>query len=328
MSNLPESKPPQRGSSRFMMGTAAPVCVVVGGGSGIGRATAHVLSGRGRYLVLAGRARAPLEDAAEECRRLGAASVTVVPTDVRVEAQISALVRTTLDEHGRIDEWVHSAAVMAYGNFEQTPADLWRQVVETSLFGAANSARSCLTVMRAQGSGVFVVVNSVLGQVATPYMSAYVTSKWALRGLTRCLRLELREVPGVQVVSVHPGPVNTPIYHLAANLLGRQARPLVPVDPPERVALRIADVLDHPVAERGVGRINAIWRLGFRLLPAVYERLAGPVMDRFSFTSTDWPSTYGNVLEPIPEGAAVHGSWPSRRTARGDGREPAADFLA
>src|SRR5699024_6412014 len=113
---------------------------------------------------------------------------------------------------GRIDVWVDTAAVMAYGRFEDLPPEVFEKVVTTDLFGPANVARTALRQFRAQGRGTLILTSSLLAHVTVPYIGAYVTAKWGLRGLTRTLRQETRDAPGIKVCTLAPGSVDTPIY--------------------------------------------------------------------------------------------------------------------
>jgi NAD(P)-dependent dehydrogenase (short-subunit alcohol dehydrogenase family) len=190
--------------------TALPegaVVVVTGASSGIGRATAAQLSGKGMRVVLASRSREALESAALDCT----GETLVVPTDVASIDEVEALLDAATERFGRVDAVVHSAAVLAYGRFADVPADVFDRTLEVTVGGTANVARSALRRFEAQGGGRLVVVGSLLGKIATPYMSAYVTAKWAVHGLVRCLQIEARRTPGVEVSLVSPGGVNTPV---------------------------------------------------------------------------------------------------------------------
>ncbi|MER7333125.1 MULTISPECIES: hypothetical protein [unclassified Micromonospora] len=77
---------------------------------------------------------------------------------------------------------------------------------------------------------------------------------------------------------VSPGSVDTPVYQRAANYLGRLGRPPLPVTTPERVARAVVDCADRPRREVSVGRANVVMRVGFTVLPGVYDALVGPVM--------------------------------------------------
>lgn len=283
------------------------VVLVVGASSGIGRATAHRLAALGDHLVLAARAEDPLEDTAAECRELGAGSVQAVVLDVRDRDTVQAAVGEVLARHGRVDAVVHTAAVVSVGRFEDVPAEVFDAIVETNVLGVANVARAVIPLMREQGRGSLVLLGSVLGQSAAPGMTPYVVSKWAVRSLGRQLQIENRDVPGVRVSVVSPGPVDTPIYLQAANYQGKAARAPYPVDPADRVADAVVSAIESRRPAVSVGWANPIMRFGFTALPFVYDALVGPLMRLMGQRPEPVPPTPGNVLEPQPDLESVSG---------------------
>ena len=289
-------------------GEQGRVVLITGASSGIGRAAAVACARRGDRLVLAARAPDSLAAAAAECRALGAPALAV-PTDVTDGAAVDALVAAAADRFGRLDAVVHSVTVVAYGRFDEVPAAAFDRVVATTLTGAANVSRAALRRFREQGGGRLVLVGSLLGKIAVPYMSSYVTAKWGLLGLARTLQVEARETPGIEVGLVSPGAVDTPVYRQAASYLGRGGRPPPPVDKPEKVARAILRELDRPTRDRSVGPANPVVVLGFRALPAVYDRLVGPLMRVGGLRREPVPVGDGNVFAPRPAGEATYGGW-------------------
>jgi NAD(P)-dependent dehydrogenase (short-subunit alcohol dehydrogenase family) len=288
------------------------VVVIIGASSGIGLSVARAFARRGSHLVLASRSSDRLAVVAEQCMSEGAASASVLATDVREEDEVDELFEQAQAQHAVVDVVVHSATVMAYGTIEQLPPELFRAAVDTSIEGTFFVARAALRVFRAQRRGTLVIVNSLLGQIATPYMGAYVTAKWGQAGLIRVLQQETRNEPAIRICSVSPGGVNTPIYSQAANVTGRTPRPPIPVDPPEKVAAAILSCVERPRPRVSVGLTNPIIAAGFRLLPKVYDALVEPLLRYASLTSQPSAPSTGNVLKPQPDGEAEHGPWPSR----------------
>jgi NAD(P)-dependent dehydrogenase (short-subunit alcohol dehydrogenase family) len=279
---------------------AAPVVLITGASSGIGRASALAFADRGARLVLASRSADGLDEAAAQCRARGATAL-VHPVDVTDEVAVQALVDIAVATFGRLDVVVCSAGVVAYGRFEEVPTEIFDAVVRTNALGTANVARAALRALRAQRHGTLVLVGSLLGRVATPYLGSYVVSKWAVHGLARVLAIENRDLADVHVCLVTPGGVDTPIYRQAANYAGRQGQPPPPVVSPERVAGAVLDVVDRPRREVSVGPGNAVTVLGSSLLPGVYDWLVGPLMRRLGLSRRAVAPTTGNVFQPVPQ---------------------------
>ena len=290
--------------------SGAPETVLItGASSGIGRATAHELAGRGARLVLVARGREALETTAAEARAAGAGEVLVFPADVTDEDGFRTAVDTALERFGRLDSVVHAAQVMAYGTIEELPREVFEAVVHTALHGTAVVARVVLPVFRKQEAGHLLVVNSLLGSVATPLMGSYIAAKWGQLGLVRVLQQETRDVPGITVSAVQPGGVDTPIYYQAASWTGSTGRPPPPVYRPQRVARKVLATLDRPRRVVQAGFLNPVIKAGFTLFPGVYDVLVGPLMQRLAIANDDVPPTEGNVFRSRPEANATRGRW-------------------
>lgn len=283
------------------------VVVVIGGSSGIGRATALVCAARGDRVVLASRGKTALAAAVEECAAVGGGQATATPVDVRDSDAVTRLIAETVEAYGRIDAVVHAAGVVAYGSFVDVPPAVFNAVLETNVLGAANVSRAVLPVFRDQGHGSLILVGSVLGEIAIPGMSAYVVSKHALKSLGRHLALEHHDLPDVHVSVVSPGAVDTPIYRQAANYLGHPGRPPAPVIGPASVARSIVRALDRPRDRISVGPANSLMRVGFTLLPRVFDAIVGPIFRVAGTTPEAQAPTTGNVLEPHDELEATRG---------------------
>ncbi len=231
------------------MSTAADihdlVVLVTGASSGIGRATAEQLARPGARLVLASRSAPALAEVERDCARQGA-TVLVVPTDVADTAAVVALFAAAVERFGRVDAVVHAAAVVAYGRLEDVPDEVFDHALNVNLIGTARVARTALRLFRDQGGGRLVLVGSLLGKIATPYMSSYVAGKWGVHGLVRTLQIEARQTPGVDISLVSPGGVDTPVYAQAGSYTGRIGRPPPPVDPPEKVARAVVRAIGRP----------------------------------------------------------------------------------
>lgn len=272
--------------------------VITGASSGIGRATAQRLAREGCDVVLTGRRAATLEDVASACRSEGVLA-HVVQLDVQDDEAVQRVMADAAEAYGPGLVVVHAAAVVAYGTFEEVPADVMTAVVSTNVLGTIAVTRAALQAFRRTGGGHLVVVGSLLGEVAVPLMSGYVLSKWAVHGLVRTVQIETRDRTGVSVSLVSPGGVDTPIYRRAASVLGRHGSPPPPVNTAEDVADRVLSVLRRPRRQTHVGVANHVVLAGFRFLPAVFDAVATPALRTFALGA--WhgmPATSGNVDQP------------------------------
>jgi NAD(P)-dependent dehydrogenase (short-subunit alcohol dehydrogenase family) len=208
---------------------------------------------------------------------------------------------------------------MAYGTVEQVPAEVFDHVVDTAVRGTAHLARAVLPVFRRQGRGTLVVVSSLLARIAVPSLSAYNAAKWGQLGLVRALQLELRDEPELHVCLVSPGAVDTPIYEQAATYAGSSGSAPPPVVSAERVARAVVSCLDRPRRHVDVGPANALAVLGFRLLPPVYDRLAGPLVRHVVLRGPARRPDAGNVLRPRPHAERLSGGWTLGGRLREDG---------
>ncbi len=304
--------------------------VITGASSGIGRATALAFAHAGARLTIASRTLEGLRDTAGECERLGA-SARPVETDVTVEASVRQLATEALRAYGAIDVWVNAAAVLAMGKLEETPADVFRRVVETNLMGYVNAAWAVLPVFREQRAGVLINVASLDGKIAVPYAAAYTASKHAVVGFSHALRQELRldGLADVHVCVVNPTTIDTPLFQHAANFTGARVRALPPVYPPERVARRIVKLARRPRREVYVGRAAHAMSFFWSVAPQLAEAFLARFIERGHLDRAARRSvSSGNAFGPeAPVG--VTAGWKPRGAARvGRGVAIAAPVLA
>jgi 3alpha(or 20beta)-hydroxysteroid dehydrogenase len=174
------------------------VAIVTGAARGIGEATARRFVAEGADVVLADRrddlGRAVAAD-------LGARYVSL---DVTSEAAWASVV----DDVGGVDVLVNNAGIMRIAPLLETDLDTFRKVVETNLVGAFLGTKAVAPGMRERGGGSIVNFSSPQGFEGRHGMSAYTSSKFAVRGLTRTAALELGPL-GIRVNTVVPGPTRT-----------------------------------------------------------------------------------------------------------------------
>jgi NAD(P)-dependent dehydrogenase (short-subunit alcohol dehydrogenase family) len=295
--------------SEQMVLPANPIIVITGGSSGVGRNTAQAFAEKGARIVLAARNPDALEKTAEECRRRGAACVTY-SLDVGDPATVDALARRAVEEFGGIDVWVNCAAVLAFGPFEAMPIEEFRRVVTTNLFGYVHGAHAALRQFRAQNNrGVLINVSSMLGAVGEPYVSSYVATKFAIRGWSACLRQEMRDTPGIQVCTLLPAALDTPIYQRAANNMGKVVRAVFPAYDPQRVAAAIVRFAERPRGEVVVSGFGHLVSLGSRLAPRLLEWMVARAGPRLQFEETPQAKTTGALFSAEDQPHAAEGGW-------------------
>ena len=267
------------------------VVMVTGASSGIGRAAALLAAEAGDHVVVLARRAGELEDLVEECVHAGAASAGVAVADVTDDERIAQVVARVVEDHGRLDAVLHCAGVVTYGRTEDVSAADFEQVVSTNLLGSATLARHVIPVLRAQESGVLVLVGSLLGHVAVPEMTPYVVSKWAVRALARQLELENRDLRHVHIAHVAPGSVDTEIYDNALDAAGGVNTPPPPVISPERAARVVYDQIRRPRAETQTAWANypVIW--AYDLFPSLWRLLVGPAFRTLSRRVDRGPAT-------------------------------------
>jgi NAD(P)-dependent dehydrogenase (short-subunit alcohol dehydrogenase family) len=289
------------------------VVVITGASSGIGRAAALRFARRGSSLALCARSPAPLEQVARECEAAGAA-VLFEPLDVAREDEVEAFAQATLQRFGRIDVWVNNAGVIAYGEFTEIPSEVFRKVIETNLMGQVHGARAALPRFRAQRSGVLINMSSVWGRVSTPEVAPYVVSKSAVHAFSDCLRSELAAEPGIQITTMAPQAVDTPIFDHAGNYSGRRIRPVPPVLDAEEIATGIEACAESPKREVNYGKAGRLLEILHAFAPGLYRRVAHPAFLWGTLGPEGAAASSGNVLAgtgPYSTG----GLWRLRRRA-------------
>jgi 2-hydroxycyclohexanecarboxyl-CoA dehydrogenase len=256
------------------------VALVTGAGSGIGRATALALAGRGATVLCADIRLDGAEKTAAECGERGAPAAAAYAVDVSNRAAVVDLADRAAAEHGPVGIVVNNAGVGMSGRFADMSAEDWTWIRGVNLDGVINGCAVFGPRMLEQGRGHVVNLSSGLGYTPTATEPAYVTTKAAVLALSQCLRADWGR-QGVGVTAICPGVINTPIID-HTRFLGEQADPKSRQratkifrrgHKPEQVAAAIVDAIDR---NRAVVPVGFEARLGWylhRLAPIGVQQL-------------------------------------------------------
>jgi NAD(P)-dependent dehydrogenase (short-subunit alcohol dehydrogenase family) len=197
-------------ADRATRSTGAPVSVVTGANSGIGRATAirlslagHRVFGTVRSIARADKLRA-MADAA-------GATVELVEVDIGDDESVRRGFAEIFELAGRVDHLVNNAGVGGNAVAEECPPQLYLDVMNVDLCGAIRCAQAVLPQMRERRSGTIVNVTSIAGRIAAIAQSPYVASKWALEGVSEGLAQEVAPF-GIRVAVIEPGFTKSAIF--------------------------------------------------------------------------------------------------------------------
>jgi NAD(P)-dependent dehydrogenase (short-subunit alcohol dehydrogenase family) len=185
----------------------ALVAVVTGSSSGIGLATSLALARNG-YLTYATMRNLAKRDSVQSTAEKQHLSIRTVQLDVTDENSVKNAIQSILSESGRFDLLVNNAGYGLTGALEDIRIDEIRALYETNLFGVIRVTQAVLPTMRKQGSGRIINISSGAGRIGYPGGSAYVSSKFALEGLSESMAYEIEQF-GIRTVLVEPGFVRT-----------------------------------------------------------------------------------------------------------------------
>jgi NADP-dependent 3-hydroxy acid dehydrogenase YdfG len=183
------------------------VVVITGASSGLGEATAKMLSAEGATVVLGARRADRIDALTNEINNKGGRAMALA-TDVKDAAQVKKLVDTTVEKYGRIDVIINNAGLMPHSPLERLKIDDWDQMIDVNLKGVLYGIAAALPYMKVQKSGQIINVSSVAGHKVNPGGAVYSATKTAVRVISEGLRQEVKPY-NIRTTIISPGAVAT-----------------------------------------------------------------------------------------------------------------------
>ncbi|MBL7995699.1 SDR family NAD(P)-dependent oxidoreductase [bacterium] len=181
--------------------------IITGAGRGIGRAVALALAREGANLVLASRSKKELDSAADEVRACGVKAV-VMPTDMRNEEQVRAMVQASVKEFGALHVLINNAGLGYFKTAAELKTSEWDEMFSVNLRGVFIATQAAIPHLRSAKESFVINIASLAGKNTFVGGSGYAATKWGLRAFSQCLMLEERQ-HGIRVLAVCPGSVDT-----------------------------------------------------------------------------------------------------------------------
>jgi clavulanate-9-aldehyde reducatase len=218
------------------------VALITGASSGIGEATARLMSAEGAKLALVARRHDRLVQLAEEIEKEGGEALPI-EADVTDHGKVEALVAQTTAQFDGLHILVNNAGLMLLGPVDGADVEEWRRMIDVNLLGLLYCTREAIPLIRDSGGGHIVNVSSVAGRQANLGSAVYNMTKWGVVGFSEALRQEALH-SNIRVTCVEPGFVDT-------ELQGHNTNPAV-VEATEKYRNQIGEVLEAEDIARGI----------------------------------------------------------------------------
>ena len=181
------------------------VVVITGASSGLGEATARLLSAQGASVVLGARRVDRLQSLADELTGRGGKALALA-TDVTDRGQVKRLVDAAVQTYGRIDVMINNAGLMPQSLLERLQVDEWDRMIDVNIKGVLYGIAAALPHMKRQKAGHIINVSSVAGHKVRPGATVYAATKFAVRALSEGLRQEVKPY-NIRTTVISPGAV-------------------------------------------------------------------------------------------------------------------------
>jgi NAD(P)-dependent dehydrogenase (short-subunit alcohol dehydrogenase family) len=253
------------------------VALITGGASGIGKALCERLASAGAKVIIAD---INLAGAQALALSLGAEAREL---DVSNQAQLETLIKACFERYGRLDYLFNNAGIGVTGDARDLDQQLWREAVEINLMGVVYGCQAAYPLMVRQGSGHIINIASLAGLIGFPGMLPYATTKAAVVGLSRTLRVEASQL-GVKVSVVCPGFIDSKIFESSrcANLKPSNLRNIISL-PIMDVETAAAKILQGVLANREVivfpGYARVLWAI-YSFAPGLIGRLGHEMLNK------------------------------------------------
>ena len=189
------------------------VVVITGASSGLGEATARMLSGEGAMVVLGARRADRIQALADEINKNGGRAFAL-STDVTDATQVKKLVDSAVEKYGNVDVVINNAGLMPHSPLERLKIDDWNQMIDVNIKGVLYGIAAALPYMKTQMSGHIINVSSVAGHKVNPGGAVYSATKYAVRAISEGLRQEVKPY-NIRTTVISPGAVATELPNSA-----------------------------------------------------------------------------------------------------------------
>jgi NAD(P)-dependent dehydrogenase (short-subunit alcohol dehydrogenase family) len=232
------------------------VAIVTGSSSGIGYETSLALARNGFYTFATVRNLKKADKILQVAKKENL-NIEIIELDVDDEKSISAAIEKIISKKQRIDVLVNNAGWGLFGSVEDVSMKDFRAQFETNFFGIISIIQKVAPIMRKQGSGIIVNVSSVAGRIGFPGSPAYISSKFALEGLSESLRYELGQF-GVKIVIIEPGVIKTNFFSSMKIAEPKPDSPYKEITEKVIMGIKMMAELGTPPSEVATTILNAI----------------------------------------------------------------------